>query len=106
MMFFIIILVGFALLTSSLNKSIYMRSINKKSEQLGHTILSIKNIERPEFLKEDYSFGPFIMGYGSSPTSFIYKEVIYNNNLNERKTCIVTIKKFLFFIVSIKYDFE
>ena len=82
-----------------------MRSISKKTEQLGYTILSIKNMEEPKFLKQEYSFGPFIMGYGSSQTSFLYKEVIYKNQLSEKKACIVTIKKFLFVIVSIRYHF-
>ena len=91
---------------NKINKRIYIYLIRKKLKTLGFTLVTITNIEQPDFVKDDNSLSPFMMSYGTSPFLSIYKQVRFEDTNNNQYDCIVAIKKLFFIIIGVKYYFN
>ncbi|UIR55258.1 hypothetical protein LZQ00_13375 [Sphingobacterium sp. SRCM116780] len=100
----LLFLLGFALIVTVVNKTNYASSINKKFNSIGYKVISISNMECPDFLKKiEEENTNFIMDFGGSPTVYIYKSIELEHQHFSQQKGIVVIKRVLFVITSIKY---
>jgi hypothetical protein len=84
---------------------IYTRTIQKKFRLLNYSIMSITKAAKPENYNEDPTFDAVMMKGGGRFVSYLYKKVTYLDSGQQKRECLVTIKKFPLLITSVDYIF-
>jgi hypothetical protein len=70
---------------------------------MGNELIHIDDVKQSPEMDDELISCSFIINYGGSLSHVFYKKIYYRDSSNQEKECLVKIKKFLFFVVSIKY---
>jgi hypothetical protein len=103
---FIVLFIAFVYVSANQYKRRYLKDIKRTFQTRGHTIINVENAGEVDEGTQEVILGGFLMNYEVSAIHTFYKRVIYLDELQNRRICIVSIKKFLFVILSINYKFE
>lgn len=95
------ILISYGYIKHYYLKDKYEKIITKKFHSIGFQVLSIKSIEKPNFIQERDLNSLELLN--TSPMITTYRIVELQNNLNDKFSAYVSIEKILYTKLTIKY---